>query len=132
MAISIKACLVPNKDNKAVNLGMRYCYEHKSKWVDISQFKDTLTVGYVKGVDHVIYKGVCYMIWKGFFDVAENTYVLLCIESTSGCDIIDNLPVVEPETPPDETPEPETPPVVEPEQVVETPTEETPEPETIP
>lgn len=124
MAISIKACLVPNKDNKAVNLGMRYCYEHKSDWKDISQFKDTLTVGYVKGIDHVVYKGVCYLIWKGFFDPEENAYILLCIESTSGCDIIDNPPVVEPEpeTPPEVEPEP----VVKPEPEVETPLEETP------
>ena len=124
MAISIKACLVPNKDNKAVNLGMRYCYEHKSDWKDISQFKDTLTVGYVKGIDHVVYKGVCYLIWKGFFDPEENAYILLCIESTSGCDIIDNPPVVEPEpeTPPEVEPEP----VVEPDPEAETPPEETP------
>lgn len=124
MAISIKACLVPNKDNKAVNLGMRYCYEHKSDWKDISQFKDTLTVGYVKGIDHVVYKGVCYLIWKGFFDPEENAYILLCIESTSGCDIIDNPPAVEPEpeTPPEVEPEP----VVKPEPEVETPPEETP------
>ena len=81
-------CLVNEKDRtNGTNIGKTYAYQNRSKWVEAHEsIKDFLTVGYVKGVDHVVVNGKVYALMKTYIDTDDDFIVFVCVESVSGCD----------------------------------------------
>ena len=83
-------CLI-NKEDKinGVNLGRTFAYEHRSDWVegDGEEISKYLSSGYVKGVDHVVYRNKAYMVIKSYTDIEGKFVVFICTESVSGCDV---------------------------------------------
>lgn len=82
-------CLVPrNQQLNGTNVGRTYAYQHKDKWIEApSDFANFLTVGYVKGVDHVVVDNKAYSMMKSYIDIAGKFVVFVCTESISGCDV---------------------------------------------
>jgi hypothetical protein len=80
-------CLVPAEETKkGITLGRDWADANRDKWIDFNP-EPYLAAGYVKGVDHVVYKGVAYAIQKTYIYLDENMIMFLCTESTQGCDV---------------------------------------------
>ena len=80
-------CLVPDSDGGGINIGRRYAYNNRDKWVEGSDDISTyLASGYTNGVDYVVLNGLAYQIKKSYIDLEENFVVIVCKESIEGCD----------------------------------------------
>ena len=69
-------------------LGYSYAKLHKSEWISGgSNFDGNITTGVAKGIDNVVYNDTAYQIYKLYFDVDDKSLLVICIESTLGCDV---------------------------------------------
>ena len=66
--------------------GMTYAYEHKSDWVLGAEGASEWVSGSVLGVHYVIHYGKAYWLKKIYYDIDESNVVVVCTESTQGCD----------------------------------------------
>ena len=68
-------------------LGYSYAKLKESDWVDgPSDFNGNITTGVSKGIDNVVYDGKAYQIYKLYFDVDNDQVIIICVESSLGCD----------------------------------------------
>lgn len=83
-------CLVSAKDAaNPVNLGWEYCKKHESEWVQGNpETERYLTIGIVKGIDHVVVNNKAYGLLKSYQDLDKKINVFVCVESLQGCDQI--------------------------------------------
>lgn len=80
-------CLVPESDRAGLNVGRKYAYANRDKWIDGNiELSTYLASGYTNGVDFIVYQGKAYYIKKSYLDVEENFVVIVCRESIEGCD----------------------------------------------
>ena len=81
-------CLIDAESAKlGTNLGRKYVYDHESEWILADPKLSTyLTTGYVKGVDYCVKNNKAYALLKSFIDLETKCVILLCKESTFGCD----------------------------------------------
>lgn len=80
-------CLVPKEKASGINIGRRYAYDNRDKWVEGDiELSTYLASGYTNGVDFVVYNGIAYYVKKSYLDLQENFVVLVCKESIEGCD----------------------------------------------
>ena len=69
-------------------VGYAYAKQHESDWVDgPSGFNGNITTGVSKGIDNMIYDGKAYAINKLYFDIDNNSVLVICVESVLGCDV---------------------------------------------
>ena len=81
-------CLIDAESAKlGTNLGRKYVYDHESEWVLAdSNISTYLTTGYVKGVDYCVTDNKAYSLLKTFIDLEKKCVIILCKESSFGCD----------------------------------------------
>ena len=77
-------------------IGYAYAKLNEDKWIskNSDQLAAYLTIGFVKGCDHIVSDGKVYSIMKSYTDLDNNATLFVCVESTVGCDnkkIFNNL-----------------------------------------
>ena len=88
-------CLIPKEDSAGINIGRRYAYDNRDKWVEGDiELSTYLASGYTNGVDFVVHNGIAYYVKKSYLDLAEKFVVLVCKESIEGCDKVKPQKVV--------------------------------------
>ena len=79
-----------NRDDAkdGTRIGYAYAKLKESEWIskNSDQLAAYLTVGFVKGCDHVVHDGKAYAIMKTYTDLDNNATLFVCVESTVGCD----------------------------------------------
>lgn len=79
-----------NRDDAkdGTRIGYAYAKLNEDQW--ISKNSDALaaylTIGFVKGCDHVVHDGKAYSIMKTYTDLDDDFTLFICVESTVGCD----------------------------------------------
>lgn len=77
-----------NDAKDGTRIGYAYAKLNESKWIskDSGSLGAYLTVGFVKGCDHVVHDGKAYSIIKTYTDIDNDATLFICVESTVGCD----------------------------------------------
>lgn len=56
------------------------------RWIENDNLSVYLTVGFVKGVDHIVHGGKAYMLMKSYIDIDETSVLLVCSEAINGAE----------------------------------------------
>jgi len=86
--MTYKFCfLSADEASDGTKIGYKYAKSKESEWVDAGDvFNGIITVGMVKGSDFVVYQNKAYSMKKNFYNVDDNSVLVLCEEVTSGCE----------------------------------------------
>lgn len=79
-------CLLDKEESKdGLKIGLSYALKKESEWIACDYISEYLT-GVAKGVDFAVKDGKSYMIVKRYCDVQNKRVIIICTESTCGCD----------------------------------------------
>ena len=79
-------CLLSKEEAKdPTKIGYAYALTKKSEWIQNDDTENYLT-GALKGVDFIVHEGKVYMFLKRYVNLKESTQMVLCVESSYGCD----------------------------------------------
>lgn len=84
-----KFFLLDKNDAKdGTRIGYAYAKANESKWItkDSSTLRDYLTIGFVKGCDHIVYEDKVYSLMKTYTNIEDGYTLFIGVESIAGCD----------------------------------------------
>lgn len=79
-------CLLNKEESKdGLKIGLSYALKKESEWIQCDEISEYLT-GVAKGVDFAVKDNTSYMIVKRYCDIQNKRVIVICIETSYGCD----------------------------------------------